>query len=237
MELPWKLNGFISVQCLEQCLAPLSEIKVVIINVGVTVTIIHMICMPSVCFSWSQIKMPSHGSGWVLPACLLPLDCPQFSDRHKAVWSCYLCVPVPESSRHLPGTALGLENMHIKKIWSSPSAGSQSSKDNPWDTDPHKNHTRVPSIHATVFHLISLNTLNERKPEQHTFHTRLEGCCYLWGTSSFIHTLKVCHGSWLSPPFFFFFQEVFVVFADLVVFHLQAKGLTHWFQSLLHRSF
>ena len=119
------------------------------------------------CSSWLLIKTPSHGSSWVLPACLSG-NCHWLGDWHKAIWSYYelgvLHLVLEQDcqapgNRARPGEHTDKENRVFFPQQGHHIAETSGEIDNAWETPMHKNHQRVPSFHSTVSCWISLNTL------------------------------------------------------------------------------
>lgn len=89
-------------------------------------------------------------------------------------------------------------------------------RDNPWETGLHKNHKKVPGLRSTVSYLISLNTLKWKEIREIHFNHIYE----------VVIIYEELHLSYPQGPSWFLtftshlFQEVFVIFANLVVFYL-----------------
>lgn len=91
-------------------------------------------------------------------------------------------------------------------------------RDNLWETDVHKTHKRVPSFRSTCSYLISLTTLNGKG----TRETHYKHIYKVVVIDVELHLSCPQGLSWLLTFTSHFFQEVFVIFANLVVFYLQA---------------
>lgn len=170
--------------------------------------------------SWSLIKLPNHGNGWAFPSCLClgghwSVTSAKLSDSiiTNTVFSIF-----SKGICHVSGTVLGLEDTNVSETCSLPSKGSQEQRDKWWSIWRYI--CSKPTKRVPVFIRLLLNFSNyskmEGKPEKHIYKVVIIYRSFIF------HTLKVCHGFWLSHSMF---SRGVVIFANMLVFYLQAKLL------------